>query len=205
MNNRLFILVLGLTLSSLAFQLKAQLRDEMGFGVRAGVNLMNMHQITFGSQGYKTNAELGFQVGVYGDLPIAKSLTFLPELYYIQKNAKFQQNAADKVNMKFSYLELPVLIGYKPISDLTFFIGPELSLLLAQKTTFTVDAEQVSEDTSLKNYRKFIAGAAVGIGYNITPDVNVTVRYSTDFQEALTDGATNLKNKGFALSMGYTF
>lgn len=203
--NKLFVLGLGLTLSSLTFHAKAQVSDQMGFGVRAGFNLMNMHQVTFGTQDYKTNAEVGFHVGVYGDLPIAKSLTFLPELYYVQKNAKFQQTAADKLNLKLSYLELPVLIGYKPISDLTLFIGPEFSLLLAQKTTLTENSVQVSKDTDLQNYRKFITGAAVGIGYSITPNINVTVRYTTDFQQTLKDESIDLKNKGFALAMGYTF
>ncbi|WEK18079.1 MAG: porin family protein [Candidatus Pedobacter colombiensis] len=205
--NRLFILGLGLMLSSIAFQAKAQVpaNDQTGFGIRAGVNLMNMHSVTFGLQDYNTNAEVGFQVGVYGDLAIARNVTFLPEIYYIQKNAKFQETASSKVNMKFSYLEVPVLIGYKPVPDLTLFVGPEVSFLLSQKTTLSTNGVQVSDDTSLKNYRKFIAGGAAGLGYSITPNINVNARYSIDFQKALTEGALNFKNKGFLLSLGYTF
>ncbi|MNR17323.1 hypothetical protein D3C85_1339750 [compost metagenome] len=61
--------------------------------------------------------------------------------------------------------------------------------------------------TDKKDYKKSIAGGVVGLGYNITPNINVNGRYTMDFQKTFNDDINQdkLKNKGFALSLGYTF
>ena len=212
---KLFIKGLGLTVGSLAFKANAQTsqaaaNDKMRFGIRAGANLMNMGKFQFADQEYATDYKVGFQAGIYGDLPMGGGFSFMPEAMFIQKGAKLEETVGENTgtfDAKISYIDIPVLIGYKATPELTIFAGPQVSFLLSQKSTIAVNDDPVTETTDTENFSKSLAGGAVGLGYSITPNINVNARYMMDFQKAFKDEANQdkLKNKGFALSLGYTF
>lgn len=212
---KLFIIGLGLTVSSLAFKANAQTsqtaaNDQMRFGIRAGANFMNMGKLEFLNQSYSTDSKAGFQVGVYGDLPMGGGFAFLPEIMFIQKGAKLNETVAGntaELDTKVSYIDVPLLIGYKPTPELTVFAGPQVSFLLSQKSTGLLNDDAQTESTDTKDFSKSLAGGTVGLGYSITPNINVNARYMMDFQKALKDDVNQdkIKNKGFALSLGYTF
>jgi outer membrane immunogenic protein len=212
---KLFIIGLGLTVSSLAFKANAQnsqsaANDQMRFGIRAGANLMNMGKFEALNQSYSTDSKVGFQAGLYGDLPMGGGFAFLPEIMYIQKGAKIKETVNEttgEFNTKVSYLDIPLLIGYKATPELTVFAGPQVSFLLSQKSTGLVNNDPKTESTDTENFSKSLAGGTVGLGYSLTPNINVNARYMMDFQKALKDDVNQdkIKNKGFALSLGYTF
>jgi len=212
---KIFIIALGLTASSFAFKANAQTsqsaaNDQMKFGIRAGANLMNMGKFQFADKDYATDSKVGFQAGVYADLPLGSGFAFLPEVMFIQKGAKLSETVAGNTadfDTKVSYIDVPVLIGYKATPELTVFAGPQVSFLLSQKSTGLVNDNAQTESTDTKNFSKSLAGAAVGLGYSITPNINVNARYMMDFQKALKDDVNQdkIKNKGFALSLGYSF
>lgn len=212
---KLFIIALGLTVTALTFQAKAQTshaaaNDKMRFGIKAGPNLTKMGKLTVGNQEYSTDYKVGFQAGVYADLPMGGGFAFMPEATFTQKGGKLKETVAGNTgefDAKVSYLDIPVLIGYKATPELTIFAGPQVSFLLSQKSTIRVNSDPATESTDTKNFSKSIAGGAIGLGYSITPNINVNGRYMMDFQKALKDDAQQdkIKNSGFALSVGYTF
>lgn len=212
---KLFIIGLGLTVSSFAFKANAQTsqsaaNDQMRFGIRAGANLMNMGKLQFADKDYATDSKVGFQAGIYADLPMGGGFAFMPEAMFIQKGAKLSESVAGNTvdfDTKVSYIDIPVLIGYKATPELTVFAGPQVSFLLSQKSTGLINDDAQAESTDTKSFSKSLAGAAVGLGYSITPNINVNARYMMDFQKALKDDVNQdkIKNKGFALSLGYSF
>lgn len=212
---KLFIIGLGLTASSLAFKASAQTsqsaaNDKMKFGIRAGANLMNMGKLQVLDQNYSTDSQVGFQAGIYGDLPMGGGFAFLPEIMYIQKGAKIKETVSGttgEFNTKVNYLDIPLLMGYKATPELTVFAGPQVSFLLSQKSTGLVNSDPQIESTDTENFSKSLAGGAVGLGYSLTPNINLNARYMMDFQKTLKDDVNQdkIKNKGFALSLGYTF
>lgn len=210
---RLFIIGLGLTVSSLAFKASAQSvsNDKMSFGIKAGINLMNMGKLTLGTEEYSTDSKVGFQAGVYGVLPMGGNFAFLPEATYTQKGAKVKETiegTTGEFDGKVSYIDIPLMIGYRATPELTVFAGPQVSFLLSQKSTIKVNgSQQGDENTTTENFSKSLAGGAIGLGYSLTPNVNVNARYMMDFQKTLKEDQNQdkLKNKGFALSLGYTF
>ncbi len=212
---KLFIIGLGLTASSLAFKASAQTsqsaaNDKMKFGIRAGANLMNMGKLQVLDQNYSTDSQVGFQAGIYGDLPMGGGFAFLPEIMYIQKGAKIKETVSGttgEFNTKVNYLDIPLLIGYKATPELTVFAGPQVSFLLSQKSTGLVNSDPQIESTDTENFSKSLASGAVGLGYSLTPNINLNARYMMDFQKTLKDDVNQdkIKNKGFALSLGYTF
>lgn len=212
---KLFIIGLGLALSSAAFQAVAQTsqaaaNDKMRFGIKAGANLMKMGKFQFAGQDYGTDYKVGFQAGFYGDLPMGGNFAFLPEITFTQKGGKFKETVAGNTgefDSKVSYIDVPVLIGYKATPELTVFAGPQVSFLVDQTSTIKVNGEEQVSNSDKDNWSKSIAGGAVGLSYSITPNININGRYNMDFQKALKDKAEQdkIKNSGFALSLGYTF
>ncbi|ACU06376.1 MULTISPECIES: porin family protein [Pedobacter] len=212
---RLFIIALGITAGSLAFRADAQTsqraaNDKMRFGIKAGANLMKMGKVQFGDQLYSTDYRVGFQAGIYADLPMGGNFAFMPEATFTQKGGKLKETVSGNTgefDSKVSYIDIPVLIGYKASPELTVFAGPQVSFLLDQKSTIKSNGNEIVSSSSKENFEKSIAGAAIGLGYAITPNINVNGRYTMDFQRAFKENVNQdkVKNSGFALSLGYTF
>ncbi|WP_316810654.1 porin family protein [Pedobacter heparinus] len=212
---RLFIIALGLTAGSLTFKASAQTtqtaaNDQIRFGIKAGANLMKIGKYNFLDQEYSTDYKVGFQAGIYADLPLGGGFAFLPEATFTQKGFKLKETVGEttgEINSKLNYLDIPVLIGYRPSPEFTIFAGPQASFLLSQKTEIKANGDEISSTTDTDALRKSIAGGVIGLGYSITPNININGRYMMDFQSAAKDDQNQDKgkNSGFALSLGYTF
>ena len=212
---KLFVIALGLTVFSLAYQseVKAQVAssDQIRFGFKAGANLMKVGELQFGENTYGSDHKVGFQAGIYAEIPLGSNFAFMPEATFTQKGGKVEASdngTNGKLETDLNYLDLPFMIGYSATPDLTIFAGPQVSFLLSQKTTIHVNGEQLGDDnTDTENLRKSLAGAAAGIGYRFGSNLNINARYMMDFQDATKDNVDlgTLKNSGFALSLGYSF
>lgn len=208
---KLFIFSLSLIGLSLAFHSQLQAQEDVRFGIKAGANLMKLGELNFLGTDYNTKYKPGFQAGVYMDLPLGNGIALMPEVLFSQKGGKVDETVAGtrgEINSTVSYIDVPVLIGFKPAADWSIFIGPQASFLVDQRSEILVNGVKQGDDiTTKENMRKSIAGGVVGLGYNLTPNVNINARYMMDFQGAMKDDQDQekLKNSGFALSLGYAF
>ena len=211
---RLFIIALSLAAGSLSFKASAQTtqtaaNDQTRFGIKAGANMTKISKYTFLDQDYSTDYKAGFQAGVYANLPLGGGFAFLPEITFTQKGFKLKETAGGntgEINSKINYLDIPVLIGYRPSPEFTIFAGPQASFLLSQKTEVKANGSEVTNSTDTDALRKSVAGGVIGLGYSISPNIYIDGRYMMDFQSAAKEDQ-NQKGKinGFALSLGYTF
>lgn len=208
---KLFIFSLGLIGLSLVFQTQTQAQEDVRFGIKAGANLMTLGKLNFLGSDYDFKYKPGFQAGVYMDLPLGNGVALMPEVLFSQKGGKIDETVGGnrgEINSTVSYIDVPVLIGFRPSAGLSVFVGPQASFLVDQRSEIFVNGAQRGDDiTTKENMRKSIAGGVVGLGYNLTPNVNINARYVMDFQGAMKEDQDqdDLKNSGFALSLGYTF
>jgi hypothetical protein len=209
---KLFIFGLSLIGLSLAFQTQTQAQTEdVRFGITAGANMMKMGRLEFLGTEYRTKYKPGFQAGVYMDLPLGNGIALMPEVLFSQKGGKVDETVngtRGELESTLSYIDVPVLIGFKPSPDWSIFVGPQASFLVDTRTEIRVNGEQQGDDiTDKENMRKSIAGGVVGLGYQLTPNVKINGRYIMDFQSVTNDNIEQdeVKNSGFALSLGYTF
>lgn len=211
---KLLVIALGLATFSLAFQsdVKAQAAsgDQIRFGIKAGANLSKFGELKFADEYYNSKHKVGFQAGVYAEIPLGASFAFLPEATFTQKGGKVEETVlgtTGKIESTVNYIDVPFMIGFRATPELTIFAGPQVSFLVSQKTTFHVNGEEQDDDTSTDNLSKSLAGGAAGIGYRIGDNLNINARYMMDFQNASKEdiGQDRAKNSGFALSLGYSF
>lgn len=211
---KLLVIALGLATFSLAFQsdVKAQAAsgDQIRFGIKAGANLSKFGELKFADEYYNSKHKVGFQAGVYAEIPLGASFAFLPEATFTQKGGKVEETVlgtTGKIESTVNYIDVPFMLGFRATPELTIFAGPQVSFLVSQKTTFHVNGEEQDDDTSTDNLSKSLAGGAAGIGYRIGDNLNINARYMMDFQNASKEdiGQDRAKNSGFALSLGYSF
>jgi outer membrane immunogenic protein len=203
------LILLGLILGGLTLNTNAQTIDAK-VGIKAGANLMMGGKLNLGGTEFTSKYVPGFQAGLFLDLPLSESLTFSPEVLYSQKGSKFEGSGGatfGEVKSKLGYVDIPVLLKINATPAFNFVVGPQASLLVNHETTTTVNGTVVSTVTDKDDLRKSIAGGIVGVGYKMTPNLNLNARYSMDFQSVAKDNINQDKAKlsGFALSLGYSF
>jgi hypothetical protein len=142
--------------------------DELGpkaFGFKGGLSMANVGgNDTDGTEEIK----IGFAGGVFFTMPLAKGLSLVPELVYVQKGTKWEEDGASlKVN--FDYIELPILLSYQFPMEGNFkpklFAGPTLGLLVSSKMTY--EESSVSADIDIANGKSIDFGLAFGGGFDV--------------------------------------
>ena len=82
----------------------------------------------------------GFQAGVYGQLNFTSKWSLQPELNFSQTIGK----TSDEFNgiyggpsgqqVTLDYVDLPILVSFKPVPELSLLLGPQVGYLFAQTT-----------------------------------------------------------------------
>src|SRR5688572_18090157 len=195
---------------------------------RAGVTLSTSSFEPVGFTGQKSNSKLavGFTVGAGYDFFISEKLSIQPEINFIQKGQKLEEVAYPdgyeyKINteVKFNYLEVPVLAKYKFGGQTKFYVaaGPSVGLGLGGKYSRTSSFGGVPEpgmDGKIKfgdqpnDYsgddiyveNKFDISLQVGGGVILFNKLLVDIRYGHGFTDLVDD--ENSKNRSLQLSVG---
>ncbi|MCE5321022.1 MAG: PorT family protein [Bacteroidales bacterium] len=196
--------------SMFAQKSSADFREKLSFGVKAGVNLSNVYD----SQGEQFNADskLGLAAGVFVALPLGKYFGIQPEILFSQKGYKGSGSLLGS-DYSFSYtsnyIDVPLLLAFKPISLITIVAGPQYSFLIKDNYTFNstlinVDQENVFENDNIrKNTLSFLGG----IDFNLNRIV-IGTRVGWDLQANKGDGTSETpryKNIWYQATIGFRF
>ena len=209
MKKLIILSALGLTLTAGLNTATAQSTTPR-IGIKAGANYMTLGQLEAGGATYNYDYRFGFQGGLMADLPLSSQLSFMPQVLYAQKGGTVKATVGGttgEIKTRINYLDVPLLIGFKPSPEVTLFAGPQVAFLLSQSSDTYVNGAATSNTTNTDGLRKNAIGGNVGIGYNINNNVSLTGNYVFDFDKAANDNAaqSKAKNSGFALSLGYSF
>lgn len=200
---------LGLTLSLVGLNTKAQTMNAK-FGIKAGGNMTMMGKYKVLDKEYTSKYVPGWQAGFFLDLPLSEKLSFMPEVLYSQKSSRVEGTEGGtngEIKLKTGYIDVPVLLSFNASPEFSILFGAQASFLMNQTTKIYANNILVTSSTDKDDFRSSIAGGIVGLGYKITPNINLNARYSMDFQSIAKDDINQDKSKfsGFALSLGYGF
>ncbi len=183
---------------------------ELSFGGKAGLNYSNIYDEE--GEDFIADGKVGIVVGVFAFIPIGPFLGIQPEVLFSQKGYNAQGSllgSSYDITRTTNFLDIPILVGFKPVENVTLLAGPQFSYLLSQnikyesgKTTFE-QAEQFENDNIRRNTLGFLIGLDVTIKQFI-----VGGRAGWDLQKNDGDGNSltpRYKNQWLQLTFGIVF
>jgi hypothetical protein len=173
------------------------------FGVKAGANLSNLR----GNAVYNTNdpsvrignsdARLtGFVGGAF--LRFGSSLYVQPELLLSQKGGTYNvfrdgvSNDNNEIDVRFTNLDVPVLLGIRIGDVLRFNAGPIASLRMSENGGLRQALNEIGATSVSDNIRRATLGYQAGVGFDIG-NLSLDLRYEGNFLNSIDVNNTNSK------------
>lgn len=196
------LLCSALTISVFAFGSASAF--ETSLGIKAGVNLANLH----GKVLDESKIKAGLSVGAALQVKLMDMLAVQPELLFAQKGFKSTSTGATGTTtskITLNYLEIPVLAQLLAPSPIPFvspmvYAGPSFSIKLG-KPSLKIEGQKVDLGNTFSNFDFGIAfGGAIGIQFGPGKAV-ADIRYTL----GLTNLEKNFKEKNGALTLGAAY
>ncbi|MDQ0781730.1 porin family protein [Chryseobacterium sp. W4I1] len=206
------ILGLAVTASSLAFaqQTPTSSSNPVTFGVKGGMNVSSLSK----DEGLDDQkSKIGFNAGVFANIPVAESFSVQPEVLYSQYGAKSDYTVLGNKyssSTKLDYIAVPVMFQYNLIPNLYVEAGPEFGFLVSAKNKIKneTNGNSSTSDNYKDDLKTFNFGIGLGAGYYFTQNFGITARYVaglTDIAKDRPNGSDSVKNNVFQVGLAYKF
>jgi hypothetical protein len=210
MKKALIIAIATVALAAPAWAQEEDDRNELHFGVKAGINISNIYDSD--DQQLEAESKIGFVGGGFISIPIGTYLGVQPEVLFSQKGFRGTGSFLGtdyEFTRSTEYLDIPIYLQFKPVPYTTILFGPQYSFLLHRKDNFTAGglSAQQQDDYSNDNIRKNIFGLAAGLDINIRKFV-IGGRVAWDLQNNHGDGTSDTpryKNVWGQITAGFRF
>jgi hypothetical protein len=177
--------------------------QKLNFGIKGGVNFNKASDISF-SQDISTSFQktssnvTEWHLGVYGEIGLP-FVSLQPELLFSAKGFKSDQSTGT-VEVKYNYLDIPLLVKFSPIPLVSIFTGPQASIKLSDKITGPSDiTSQIKLDNIKSGDWSILAGAGVQLS-----KLQIQGRYVWGLSDMTNESAkVDFKNQMFQISLGY--
>jgi hypothetical protein len=204
------IIITILAIVTIAYNTKAQDREQFAFGLKIGTNYSNVYDAK--GQDFDANAKFGLATGAFFSFPIGRYLGFQPEVLFSQKGFKgtgTMLGSTYDVTRTTSYLDVPLFIALKPTEMFTVVLGPQFSYLMKQKDVFSNSASSFQQEKEFQNdnVRKNIVSFTGGFDINME-HVVLSARAGWDLSHNNGDGTSTTpryKNVWLQTTIGYRF
>lgn len=150
---------------------------------------------------------LGYYVGTYTSMELGSKFSFRPELLLAVKgyNTTISDTWLDvKGKRRLYYINLPLLISYRPSAKLAVVAGPELGLLLRAEGKSTSAFGSSGNYQTFDSYERGDYGIAVGFNYKLLPALSLDFRFSQGVNQ-LTEywGIKDTRNRALQVGLAY--
>lgn len=184
-------------------------RNDLQIGFKGGANYSNLYDIR--AQNFSANPLFGPVFGGFLSVPIGTYLGIQPEVLYSAKGYSGQGsdliNGSYSYNSRLNYLDVPILLQFKPSPNLYLLGGPEYSYLLSSSYTFTngVTSETTQKNFQNDNLRRNVFGLIFGFDLNFG-QLTLGARVAWDLQDNNGDGTSSMpryRNVWGQLTLGF--
>lgn len=170
-------------------------KAQFSLGIKGGVNYS-----TINSDNLKTSSVAGYQAGLFAR--IGTGLYLQPEVYVSSTGGHFESNDnAYSGNVKFTNLNVPLLVGYKfGPNNLNFRLmaGPIYSSVLSRDESLSQNFNTAYNDFG--HYRSSTLGYQAGFGVDIGA-ITADLRYEGNLTDINPDFGQ--RQNLWALSVGF--
>ena len=183
-------------------------KNNLKLGLKIGANYSNVFDAK--DEQFHADAKFGLAVGGFLSIPFAEYFAFQPEILFSQKGFKGTGSILGspyQFTRTTSYIDVPLLLAFKPINAFTLLVGPQYSYLMTQKDEFTSSLTSAAQQQEFNNdnIRKNIL--SVLTGFDITAKKMVVgARVGWDIQNNNGDGTSSTpryKNVWYQATIGF--
>ncbi|WP_298396880.1 porin family protein [Flavobacterium sp.] len=176
------ILALGTSMSVNAQDTKTSTSTGASFGFKGGLNISNMYTKDVDDE----NALVGFNAGIFLELPISSSLSLQPELLYSTKGAEVTYDnafASGTGKFRLNYIEAPLLLRANVTENFNIHFGPYFAYLVDAKISNETNGGTFNFEEEINNddLNKFDYGLAAGLGFDFD-GFGIGARYNYGLQ-----------------------
>lgn len=189
---------------------KSNNREKLFFGLKIGTNYSNVYDTQ--GQDFVADSKFGLAGGGFVSIPIGTYFGVQPEVLYSQRGYKSSGTflgSSYSMTRTTDYLDIPLLVAFKPIENLTLLFGPQFSYLMKQKDDFTGGSITSTQEQTYTNdnYRKNIFCLTGGVDLNVDHLV-IGLRTGWDVSNNNGDGTSTTpryKNMWYQATIGFRF
>ncbi|PAW93077.1 hypothetical protein CKK33_06045 [Mucilaginibacter sp. MD40] len=175
------------------------------FGVAVGANFSNT--VDSYNADFSTSTIAGWHVGLTANFPVSRSFAFAPELLFSQKGYK-AETTDGTFKQRTNYIDIPLLAKFRVVPGFNFLIGPQLTFQTSTRNIYEDGFNRIVETEYDNNGDKSIIAGVIGVGIDLTRNVELRARYNIDLDRNRTNGASLLpdyRNQVFQLGLGFKF
>jgi hypothetical protein len=174
----------------------SQVLPSFQFGIKGGANLSKFST----SNTFDSDNRAGYYAGFWARIGAA-GIHLQPELYLSGKNATLTNDAGGENKVKFTSLDVPVLIGTKIGAagiGVRLNTGPVVSFILDDKQSFGAAAGNVFKGDFKGQNFAWQFGAGLDIG-----SLGIDLRYEKGLSKIGRDGYNDTKLNLFTFGLAY--
>jgi hypothetical protein len=189
-------LSLSLLLLCSSFFAFSQALPSFQFGLKGGMNLSKFNT----SNTFSSDNQAGYYAGIWARIGAA-GLHLQPELYLSGKNATLQNSAGVENKVKFTSLDVPVLVGTKLGAagvGLRLNTGPVVSFMLNEDQSLSQAATAAFNGKFKDQAFAWQFGAGLDLG-----KLGVDLRYELGLSKLNAEGYSSTKLNLFTLGLAY--
>lgn len=193
-------------------------KEPVRFGIKGAASATQFSEQQLNAK----NQKLGFNAGVFVNVPLSQKFALQPEVLYNQMGAKSvisdtevttgttSVRTKNDFTTTLNYISVPVMLQMKPADNFYIEAGPEVSYFVDGKNkgeqtvtttlagTTTTQTQSSSESINKDDIKKFNLGFGLGLGYYFTPNLGINARYVNSLthiannSDAATDAQKNV-------------
>nr|WP_315028283.1 porin family protein [uncultured Chryseobacterium sp.] len=208
------ILGLAVTAGTLAFAQQKTSTNPVTFGVKGG---MNVSSLSNGADLSDSKSKIGFNAGVFANIPVASNFSVQPEVIYNDLGSKVTREYSalgntyrSEYSRNLGYVAVPVMFQYNATPEFFLEAGPEFGFLVSAKDKFK-NSTNNNNNTQIATLNKddfqtFNFGIGIGAGYYFLPNLGITARYTAGLTDIYKNNSGDaVKNNVFQVGLAYKF
>ena len=182
----------------------AMAQKQFTFGPKFGVDYTH-----YWGKNVEHGGQFNYQAGLFMEYRFTDQFAIAPEVVFAAQGGKYDTNILGvefKETDHVNYINVPVMMKFYVIPDLSIDFGPQVGFNVYSKNTTEAKVGDADgkKTTDMKDFTNSVDfGLGLGLTYNIARDVFIQGRYTMGLTKVF-DGQ-DAKNGNAQIAIGYRF
>ncbi|TSD63008.1 PorT family protein [Inquilinus sp. KBS0705] len=177
--------------------------NQVKIGIAGGVNFSNT--VDAYNSNFSTSTIAGLHVGLTLDVPLARQVSFAPEVLFSQKGYEAETTYGN-FKQRTNFIDIPLLAKIKLVPGFNFVIGPQVSFLTSTKNIYDNGFNTVYEESYNNRGDRAFIGGVLGVGIELNRNIELRGRYTIDLNQSRAEYGSEIpdyRNQVFQLGLNF--